>query len=268
MIEKAFKFYVNANIHVAVAVLSLVCLTFYISNLNFDILIATFIFFATIASYNGIKYYEFILNRKPTNSFTKAISISSVLSLIICVIIFFECNFKTQMASVFFGIVTLLYAVPISENKTNLRNLAGIKIYIVSFCWVGVTLLLPLLTANVVLGTDFVIDFLQRFILILILILIFEINDLKYDDIKLRTVPQVLGVYKTKILIALLCIPFFIFEFLKANIHTNQWVVNLILIISILLLTYFATRNCSKYYTLFWVESIPIFWLFLSVLFK
>lgn len=160
-----------------------------------------------------------------------------------------------------------MYVVPFSKALPNLRNFAGIKIYIVSVCWAGVTILLPMLNADMEIGIDVVYKFLQRFILTLILILIFEIYDLKYDSSYLKTVPQILGVSKTKNLIYGLLIPFYILEFFKEGYYPNQWFINLLLCVCIALFTFFASHKQSKYYTVFWVESIPILWLLLVLIF-
>lgn len=104
--------------------------------------------------------------------------------------------------------------------------------------------------------------------LTLILILIFEINDLKYDDIRLKTVPQSIGILHTKYLIYLLLIPFYVLEFFKQGNYPNQWIINLILITVIALFTHYASPHKSKYYTMFWVESVPILWLVLTLWFN
>lgn len=267
-IKSIFDFYLHASIHVAIATWSLVCLTFHFSHLTFDWIISSFVFFSTLLSYNFIKYSTILIKNKSWNRYLTSIFILSLISIVFCVFLFFLLKPITQFWILVFAALTFLYAIPIGKHRLNLRNIAGIKIYIVSICWAGVTLLLPLLNAEVNLGIDVFYKFLQRFILTLILILIFEINDLKYDDIRLKTVPQSIGINSTKKIIYLLCVPFFILEFFKVGIYPNQWLVNLILVLTIGLFTYFANPNKSKYYTLFWVEAIPILWLFLSLLLK
>lgn len=268
LLKKIFDFYLNASIHVAVATTALVQMTFYFCRLSFDAPVTAFVFFGTVFSYNFIKYASFIAKQKIINPLLKAIIALSVLSLIITVYCFFKLQLKTQLVSGLFGVLCVLYVIPLAKSKTNLRNLAGIKIYIVSLCWAGVTTLIPIVNANFPIEIDIVYKFLQRFLLTLILILIFEINDLKYDDIRLKTVPQTIGVPKTKLFIYSLLVPFFFLEFLKVNYYQNQWIINLILVITISLFTYFASPKQSKYYTLFWVESVPVFWLLLIMFFR
>src|SRR5690606_21182487 len=100
----------------------------------------------------------------------------------------------------------------------------------------------------------------QRFILTLILILIFEIRDLKHDDKRLKTVPQSIGITATKKLIYGLCVLFFVLDFFKTGSYPGQALVNSLLVAVIVLLTYFVTPNRSKYYTLFYTESVPVLW--------
>jgi hypothetical protein len=79
-------------------------------------------------------------------------------------------------------------------------------------------------------------------------------------------VPQQIGVKRTKILGLLLLIPFYFLELLKSNFDANQLIVNLIIVIMIALFLLFANEKRTKYYTSFWVESVPIIW-WLMVLF-
>jgi len=268
LLKKIFDFYLNASIHVAVATAALVQMTFYFCRLPFDATVTAFVFFGTVFSYNFIKYASFVAKQKTFSLSLKSIIFFSILSLIITVYCFFCLELKTQLVSVLFGVLCVLYVIPVTKSKTNLRNFAGIKIYIVSLCWAGVTTLIPIINADLPIEIDVIYKFLQRFLLTLILILIFEINDLKYDDARLRTVPQTIGVTKTKLFIYCLLIPFFFLEFLKVNYYPNQWIINLILVITITFFTYFASSKRSKYYTLFWVESVPIFWLLLIMSFR
>lgn len=241
-------------------------MTFYFSKLHFDLVATLFVFFGTLVSYNVIKYASFIIKHKTFKKTLISIIVLTIFGIFLCCYLFFKLSFDAKLITIFFGILSLLYVIPFGKRKSNLRNLAGIKIYIVSFCWAGVTLLIPLMNAEVSIELDVVFKFIQRYILTLILILIFEINDLKYDDVRLKTVPQSIGIQNTKLFIYLLCVPFYLLEFLKNNYYSNQWIVNLILIVVLAFLTFKASAERSKYYTLFWVESIPLLWYLLILI--
>jgi len=260
-IRRLFDFYINGSIHVAIAVLSLVLMTNHMFQNSFDLPMAGFAFFGTIFGYNFIKYEDFFRNKKPLRFELKAIAIVSVISLLASIFFFFCLGSVTQITAIIFFGLTFLYTVPVFSKKKNIRNWSGVKIYIVAICWSGVTTLLPLMNAGTEVFPDVILKCCQRFLLVISLILIFEIIDLKTDDPALKTIPQRIGVAKTKILGILILIPLYFLEFLKSTIDINQLFVNAILVITTALFMLFANENRSKYYTSFWVESIPIFWL-------
>lgn len=267
VLKRLFDFYVSGSIHVAVAVLSLVLMTNHMFVIPFDFNMAGFAFFGTLFGYNFIKYEYLFRNRKPIRDLVEAIAIFSVIALLASVYFFFQLQRATQItAAVFFGL-TFLYTVPVFSHLRNIRNVGGIKIYIVALCWAGVTVLLPLINAGISMSADAFLKLGQRFLLVIALILIFEIIDLKKDHPSLMTVPQKIGVKRTKMLGLALLVPLYFLEFFKSSVDTTQLLVNLALAVTTALFTIFATPERSKYYTSFWVESIPIFWFGLVLFF-
>ncbi|MFV8347151.1 hypothetical protein [Flavobacterium sp. ZB4P13] len=263
-----FDFYINSSIHVGLSCFALVRMTQYMFQISFDEPIANFAFFGTIVGYNFVKYDALARAKKiEMRKELKAITLFSFCSLLFVVYYFFLLERITQIVAIVFLSITLLYTLPFFPNKKNARNWAGVKIYIVALCWVGVTLVLPVLNANVLITSDFYLKCMQRFLLIFVLVLIFEIIDLTNDDPNLQTVPQQIGVKRTKILGLLLLLPFYILEFFKNNFDKNQLIINLILVITISLFMLFANEKRTKYYTSFWAESVPIVWWLLLLLF-
>ena len=266
--KQILDFYIRSSIHVALSVYALVRMTHFMFNISEDNPIAYFAFFGTIVGYNFVKYDALARTQKRAmRKELKLIAVLSFFSLIAVGYFFFKLQLITQMVSIGVLALTLLYTLPFFPNRKNARNWAGVKIYIVALCWVGVTLVLPLVNAHIPLGLDFYLKCIQRFILVFVLILIFEILDLANDDPHLKTVPQQIGVKRTKIVGLLLLLPFYFLEFLKNNFIEEQLIVNLILVIVLSLFFVFANEKRSPYYTSFWVESIPIFWWLMVVLF-
>ncbi|KFF18382.1 UbiA prenyltransferase family protein [Flavobacterium hydatis] len=261
VVTQLFNFYINSSIHVALSCYALVRLTFHMFGIEYDESMALFAFFGTIVGYNFVKYDALVrVNRAPIGNQLKIIAVSSFCSLLLVGYYFFQLHQITQIVSVGILAITALYTLPFFPNRKNARNWAGVKIYIVSLCWVGATLVLPLINAEIAFTSDFYLKCVQRFILVFVLILIFEIIDLANDDPHLQTVPQQIGVKRTKILGLSLLIPFYFLEFLRLNLDKNQLVINLIMVLVLSLFIVFANEKRPKYYTSFWVESIPIFW--------
>jgi len=265
-LKRLFDIYLQGSMHVALAVAALVLMTNHMFNIPLNWPMLIFAYCGTMFSYNFMKYESHYRYKREISRKVKLITGMSIIALLVATVSFFFLERTTKITAIIFFGLTALYTVPIFPKQANLRNLSGMKVYIVAFCWAGVTILLPLINAGMDISTDVILKFCQRFLLVLILILIFEIIDLREDDPMLRTVPQIIGVRMTKWLNLLLLIPFYCLEFFKSVVDSKQLLVNVVLVVMLALFTFFATPHRSKYYTLFWVESVPIFWLGMVVL--
>ncbi|MFM9987426.1 hypothetical protein [Flavobacterium sp.] len=265
ILKQLFDFYIDSSIHVALSCFALVKMTHYMFHIPADTPITYFAFFGTIVGYNFVKYDALARTKKfQMRNELKAIAFLSFLSLIVVGFCFFYLQKITQIVSMAFLSLTLLYTLPFFPNKRNARNWAGVKIYIVALCWVGVTLVLPILNSGIEITSDFYLKCVQRFILIFVLILIFEIIDLQYDDPHLQTVPQQIGVKQTKYLGYVLLMIFCGLEIfnVKGNdsLNVKYFSLSLQSIISFIIAVFlfFSNDKRPKYYTSFWVESIPV----------
>lgn len=269
VLKKLFDFYVKSSLHVALSAYALVSMTMYFFNISENSEVRAFAFFGTIVGYNFVKYDA--LARLKKINIRKELQVIIALSLFSAVAslyYFLQLQWITKSLGMIFFFLLLLYTLPFFPNKQNARNWKGIKIYIVSLCWVGVTVILPIINAKIGFTLDFFLMCIQRFILIFVLVLIFEIIDVNTDDPHLHTVPQQIGVEKTKFLGYLLLIILLLLEFLyKVNQHYIPLAFKFIVSISTAMFLYFANENKSRYYASFWVESIPIFWWLMLILF-
>jgi hypothetical protein len=260
--KKILDFYIKSSLHVALSVYALVSMTMYFFAIADNFEVRAFAFFGTIVGYNFVKYDALArLNKIPIKKELKLIIALSLFSALASLYYFLKLQWITKSLGILFFVLVLLYTLPFFPNKQNARNWKGIKIYIVSLCWVGVTVLLPLINARIGFTSDILWISIQRFILIFVLVLIFEIVDINTDDPYLQTVPQQIGIAKTKQLGYVLLIILLLLEFLyDANQDYVPLVFKTIVSGSIALFLYFANENKSRYYASFWVESIPIFW--------
>src|SRR5690606_32776390 len=133
--------------------------------------------------------------------------------------------------------------------------------YIIAFVVAGVTVILPLLEREIFPVRDAVIDFFQRFIIAFVLILPFEIRDMNMDTLRLSTIPQGLGVSRTKQLGYVLVAIFVLTEFFKEDTEIAYTVS----LVALGILSVGFLKNSSedqgKYFASFWVEAAPMFWL-------
>ncbi len=267
LLKKIFRFIVNASLIVGLSAFSLVRLTQLWLGIKNEMEVALFAFFGTVAGYNFVKYDALArLQKSRMRKELKVIAMLSFICLCMAGLLFFRLQFKAQVAAVVFSGLTVLYALPFFPNRQNARNWAGVKIYMVSLCWMGVTAVVPMLNAGTQLGMYFILICIRRFLLVFSLVLIFEIMDIRNDDPLLQTVPQKIGVRRTKMLGHFLLALLLILSFFNSDQDKITLAINSVVVIIIGLFLYFANDYRSKYYTLFWAEMIPVFWYALFLL--
>jgi len=270
VLKRIIDFYINSSIHVALAVCGLVWVTLLNFNVGANLDFVFFIFFATITGYNFVKYFGLAkFHHRRLASWLKAIQIFSLLCFVALAYYTFKLKTETIFYFIGLGLITFLYAIPFLPKKIfvqagNLRAIGGLKIYVIAFVWTCVTVLIPLLNENYVLDNDMVIEFVQRFLYVVIATLPFEIRDMKYDSLKLATIPQKIGVYKTKVIGVLLIVLVFLLEFFKDEFYVNKTIILSVICVLLLFFLLFSTKNQKHYYSSFWVEGIPILWAILT----
>tara|TARA_R110000868_G_scaffold27050_10_gene103375 strand:+ start:524 stop:1399 length:876 start_codon:yes stop_codon:yes gene_type:complete len=267
-LKPIINFYINSSIHVALAVFSLSWITLLEYQLPYDENVLYFIFYASITGYNFVKFFGLVkFHHRQLATWLKLIQLFSLLCFILMGYYFFLLDKNAMIFVSICGIITFLYAVPLLPNRifldkhNNLRSIAGLKVFIIALVWTGVTVYLPLLNNHFSLNADVIITCIQRFLFIILLMLPFEIRDLRYDSLKLSTIPQIYGMNNTKIVGVLIGVLFFSLEFFKNEIGVNNVIALLIIAILTILMLLFAKKEQGLYYCSFWVEGLPILWL-------
>ena len=272
-LQQGFDFFINSSIHVALSVFALSWMTLLEFQIPYDKDVLYAIFFATISGYNFVKYFGLAkFHHRRLENRLKWIQILSFISFILMIFYVLKLNQTTLIVLGIFGLITFLYAIPflpkrlLLDKNHNLRSISGIKIHVIALVWSGVTVMIPLINNNYEIDTDVLIVLLQRFAFVMVLMLPFEIRDLQYDSVQLSTIPQKIGVKPTKIMGLLLLIVFYILNFFKDTISNefllSYWVIASIAAIFLLL----SKERQPKFYSSFWVESIPIIWLILTLI--
>jgi len=266
-LSRIFNFYLDASIHVAFAVISLILITNLYLNILPDHHLLLFVFFGTIPSYNFIKYgveaKRYFLVK---NGYHKQIQIFSLILLALAGYHFFYLGYVVWFICLILALLIGLYALPVFPKHKNLRNIGILKVILVALVWTGTTVIIPVVSSAISFSWDISLLILQQFILILILLIPFEIRDLEYDELNLKTIPQRIGVSQTKNLGLLLSLIFYLITFLKDDLSQLEIIGKTILFVILIIMLLMTRRNQSKYFASFFVESIPICWLGILVL--
>ncbi|MEC3906876.1 hypothetical protein VOI54_07585 [Tamlana sp. 2201CG12-4] len=268
-LQQLFSFYINSSIHVALSVYALTWITLMELNLNYNTPVLYFVFYAAITGYNFVKYFGIAKFRhRRLANWLKLIQMLSLVCFLLMCFYAIQLQMITLILIGLFAVLTFLYAIPLlSKRQRTLRSISGLKIYIIALVWTGVTVFLPLIDQGFDFTTDSILLGVQRFVYIIVLMLPFEIRDLKYDSLSLITIPQKLGIQKTKGLGAMLLVIIFFLEYFKNDIELERLIPFVITMGVTMVLLFNSKINQSKYYCSFGVEALPILWLVLLFIF-
>lgn len=268
LLKRLFNFYLNSSVHVALSAFALTWVTLIEYDLEYHKNMLYFVFFASITGYNFVKYFGLAkFHHRSLANWLKVIQLFSLIAFLLMSYYFIFLKLSSMLYVIALAIITFLYAIPLIPRKyvfdeqQKLRDIGGLKVYVIALVWMLTTVILPLIENDKSLNTDVLITSMQRFCFIIVLMLPFEIRDLNYDSLKLSTIPQKIGVKRTKICGVLLLMVFMMLEFFKDELSTIAVISTLIIVFVTLLFLVFSHKNQSKYYSAFFVESLPVVWL-------
>ena len=244
--RKIVDFYIQSSIHVGFAVFCLVQLSVQQWN-SYSFLVL----FGTIVGYNFLKYSEWFFTHQFFQIQYIGILVVTLISAIGFSWLFLQQDATVQLNLILaFGLVVLYPFV---------RKIGWLKPFYVSFVVSYITLFVPLKS-----DVDVIVLFVQRFLLLSSVMIPFEILDSSKDAVAMKTLPHCFGIPRTKQigcgLVGLFCMT----SFHTLSIHYPYFIYAL----SSLIVIYFSDEKRSWYYTSFWVESLPIFWIVVLLFFK
>lgn len=274
-LTKVFNFYIEASIHVALSVYSLTVITLLNFGIPYDENVCYVVFYGTIVGYNFIKYGSearrfYVVKTR----YVKSIQYFSFICFLLCGYYLLHLNAAAFIVLAVLMILSFFYAVPLSSSFRNIRNSPGIKIFIVALVWSGATVVLPVVNNADIMAfgeasvQDVVLEWLQRFLFVMVLTIPFEIRDMAVDNLSLGTIPQKIGVKNARKLGIYVLVVVFALELLKQNrLGTDAMTLLVVIVLLVLALIYSRVKQ-HRYYCSFWVEGIPVVWAVLLVLFK
>lgn len=149
------------------------------------------------------------------NKFKSHIWIYAVLGIIVGAYYFFQTSLTIQLVIVLPALFSLGYVLPIfgKNKKLRLRDISGLKIFLVAFVWAYVTVLLPALELEM-WNEQVAWMFIERSLFIFAITLPFDIRDLKVDrHNSVQTIPAWIGIPQTIVLSRILLFFFAVVAF-------------------------------------------------------
>lgn len=215
MLKKAFfsilDFLLFSNLFIAFCAVAQGLVTYYLLKVPADGYVLAFVFFSTLVVYN----LSMLLSKpkEPQKSPFKRVRwifshhrliISITLIAILCIIPIglLYLSFQAKLLMGFVGLISIAYNFPflsINHKKIGLRNLPGIKLFLIAFVWSVSCVVLPIVELGnnhgilVPLG-ETVLLVAKRFLFICAITIPFDIRDLFQDKLyELKTIPVVFG---------------------------------------------------------------------------
>jgi 4-hydroxybenzoate polyprenyltransferase len=150
----------------------------------------------------------------------------TIVSLLSLIPLFFLLSMESRILLVFLSILSFCYGLPlftIGDQKFGLRNIPGLKPFLITLVWTLSSVLLPILEAQDLHLTDvstrdITIMIAKRFLLIGALTIPFDIRDLFYDrQAGLKTIPVAWGEKNAYLFCQVLLAGYIILLFLLRN---------------------------------------------------
>jgi 4-hydroxybenzoate polyprenyltransferase len=203
------------------------------------------------------------------------LTIVSILSL---VPLFFLISTESRLLLIFLGVISFAYSMPLftlGDQKFGLRNIPGLKQFLITLVWTMSTVLLPILEAqdmhltNVSLR-DATILLTKRFLLIGALTVPFDIRDLFEDrESGLKTIPVVIGEKRAYLFCQFLLAGYVILLFLYRNNGFNNDFFSLTLTAILAGWLIFKSEwKRNEYYYFFYLDGVLIVQYVILVLFS
>ena len=204
-IVKILYFLVASNVYVSLGVVSLTLLSLDIRQTEHPNLL-WFVFFATLFVYNFIRLVNVhsiissseSLRHQIIYRFRRFFWFVCVISALIGFYFFVTISQSIFLPIIGLGFFSVIYGLPIYKNGSHLfrlRDVPGLKIFLIAFVWAYVTEGLPALINGEPL---YYLALFERFLFIFAITIPFDIRDVNYDASHLATIPQYFGINTAK----------------------------------------------------------------------
>lgn len=266
-------FLLFSNLFIAVCAVAQGMVTYHLLNVKPDKYILAILFFGTLSVYN----FSMLLSKpkKPENSpFVRvrwifshhrliiSITLISVLCLIPLGLLYLSIEAKLLM--IFTSVLALGYNIPfltLNHQKIGLRNIPGIKLFLIALVWSVSCVLLPIveLEHNLEINISTAETLLlvsKRFLFIAAITIPFDIRDLFQDKLyELKTIPVMLGEKKAYIFCQFLLGGYLVLLFLfDKNLNANNIALTLTLLLTGWLILKSSIRK-NEYYYFFYLDG-------------
>jgi len=223
-VKKLAEYIYYSNIWIAIGAVAFLWTTVLSFNLVGEFRpITAMVFFSTLFSYSLHRLYPVLIGgRDPKenkhlqwiwNHRIEGMAVLMISAYATLYVFLFFLSREAQMIMVLAGLITLLYSIPVFNQKgegpkIRLRDFPLVKIFLIALIWVISCILLPWIESERL--TPFYQIFIsgvEKALFLIAITIPFDIRDYAYDkNVEVSTIPQVLGFKKSIKLALWLCL--------------------------------------------------------------
>lgn len=279
-------FLLFSNFFIAICAVAQGLVTYHLLKAKPSEHVLAFLFFSTLLIYN----LAVLLSKPkaPQNSpfkrvrwifahhrFTISTTLISALCLIPLGLLYL--SFESKLLMVFVGLLSVAYNIPFlsfNQKKIGLRNIPGIKLFLISFVWASSCVLLPIVELESlhqiqVPLSETVLLVAKRFLFVCAITVPFDIRDLFQDKLyELKTIPVILGEKKAWIFCqALLAIYLLLLVLFTKNINLDVIGLTLTVLLTGWLI-FKSNFKRNEYYYFFYLDGTMLLQYLILILFS
>jgi len=267
--NKALDFLLFSNTFIALCAVAQAAVTYHLLGAECDKHVLGILFFSTVALYN----FSTLMAKpaEPKKSpfrrvrwvfgnyrFIITITLISILSLLVLTLFL---SAASQITLFFMGAIAISYNFPlfsVGEKRFGLRNVPGLKLFLIALTWSLSCVLLPIVELSnsqgvVISASDTILLIAKRFLFIAAITVPFDIRDLFQDkSYDLKTIPVILGERKSYIVCQALLVAYLALLFLfTQQFNADFFALTLTIILSGWLIFKSEWKKNEYYYFLY-----------------
>lgn len=198
-----------SNLWISLGALFFAAQTYILFNIKWDYYLLAFVFCATFLTYNFQRYVKLKKGQMIQGSryfwmknHLIFIRVSLVFGMILTLFFAWHLKASTSPILALSGIVSFFYIarLPFKKGGINLRDIPGLKIFLIGIVWMLTAVYLPFVQAARFIDFDAHLLGLASLIYIISITIPFDIRDVNVDEVTKKTIPQFLGIRKAKII--------------------------------------------------------------------
>jgi 4-hydroxybenzoate polyprenyltransferase len=278
----ALNFTLFGNIFIALCALAQALLTYTLLGLPPSFTLCAFLFLATLCMYNcSLLFYKPFGFKTSEHKRIRWFFAHQQLNILITLTaglalipLFFTLTLVLQVVIFFLAIVSLAYLLPVFKTQKqsfSLRNIAGLKLFLIATVWAISVVLLPVLQSQTSIPhREIIILWIQQFVLYVAIALQFDVRDMYHDQAQqLKTLPTIYGAKKANLAsIILLLISVFIVVILNDKGLGNYFFATLLSILLLAGLILKPTLKNNSYYYFLLLDGILVIQYMVLLLFN